>query len=425
MQKGMAQMSIQNLREQRNAKAKAMADLTDEKRKWNAAADKPVWDTLMSEWTELDEQIKRIEQVNALTGERLAVDAIADRADRSAKDTKSPASAMFAKWLRGGDNAISAEEWAAHRERIRNTLSTTTSSQGGYTQETEVAKQVLDALKLFGGMRAVAEVFQTEMGNPMNFPTSDGTAETGEIIGQNTTATSQDPTFGSVALTTYKFSSKIVAVPFELLQDSQVDVEGFVRNRLVTRLGRITNTKFTVGAGDGSSEPNGIITAAGTGVTAANTTSQVTAIIYNSLLDLVHSVDPAYRNLGNCKFMMADSSVKAIRKIVDGQSRPIFQPGYTLSLPTTGSPGNAPDSILGYPIQVNQDVAAMAANAKSIAFGDFSFYKIRDVMDVQMFRFTDSAYTKLGQVGFLAWLRSAGNFIDVGGAVKLFVNAAS
>jgi HK97 family phage major capsid protein len=67
----------------------------------------------------------------------------------------------------------------------------------------------------------------------------------------------------------------------------------------------------------------------------------------------------------------------------------------------------------------------MAASAKSIAFGDFSYYKIRDVMDVQMFRFTDSTYTKLGQVGFLAWMRSAGNFIDVGGAVKLFVNAAT
>jgi HK97 family phage major capsid protein len=253
------------------------------------------------------------------------------------------------------------EEWAGHRERIRNTLSTTTNSQGGYTQETEVAKEVLDALKLFGGMRAVAEVFQTAMGNPMQFPTSDGTSETGEIIAQNTTATSADPTFGQIQLTTYKFSSKIVAVPFELLQDSQVDIESFVRGRLVTRLGRITNTKFTLGAGDGSGEPNGIITAAGTGVTAANATSQVTAILYNSLIDLVHSVDPAYRNLGNCRFMMADSSIKAIRKIVDTQSRPIFVPGWTFAVPTGGPAGGAPDSILGYPIQVNQDVAAMAA----------------------------------------------------------------
>jgi HK97 family phage major capsid protein len=67
----------------------------------------------------------------------------------------------------------------------------------------------------------------------------------------------------------------------------------------------------------------------------------------------------------------------------------------------------------------------MAASAKSIAFGDFSFYNIRDVMDVTMFRFEDSAYAKLGQVGFLAWMRSGGNFIDVGGSVKSFVNAAS
>jgi HK97 family phage major capsid protein len=78
-----------------------------------------------------------------------------------------------------------------------------------------------------------------------------------------------------------------------------------------------------------------------------------------------------------------------------------------------------------YPIIVNQDVATMAASAKSILYGDFSYYTIRDAMDVEMFRFTDSAYTKLGQVGFLAWMRSGGNLIDVGGAVKSFVNAAS
>lgn len=414
-------MSIQSLREQRNAKAKAMADLTDEKRKWNAAVDKPVWDTLLAEYSEIDDQIKRIEQVNALTAEQFTTDTVVAAAARAGKDKKSPASLRFARWARGGDAALTNEEWMT----IRAAMSTTTGSQGGFTQETEVAQQVLDALKLFGGMRAVAEVFQTAMGNPMSFPASDGTSETGEIIGQNTTATALDPTFSAIPLTTYKFSSKIVAMPFELLQDSQVDIESFIRTRLVTRLGRITNTKFTLGAGDGSNEPMGIISAATTGVTAANTTSQVTAILYNSLLDLVHSVDPAYRNLGNCKFMMADGSIKAIRKITDTQQRPIFVPGWTFAIPTGGPSAGAPDSILGYPIQVNQDVAAMAASAKSVAFGDFSYYKIRDVMDVQMFRFTDSAYTKLGQVGFLAWMRSAGNFIDVGGAVKLFVNAAS
>jgi len=261
-------------------------------------------------------------------------------------------------------------------------------------------------------------VIQTAKGNPMSFPTSDGTSEVGEVIAENTTATDADVSFGTKSLPVYKYSSKVVTVPFELLQDSSVDIEAFVQNRLVTRLGRITNTHFTVG--DGSSKPTGIMAAATTGVTAANSTSQVTAITYDSIIDLILSVDPAYRALGNCRFMLNDASVKVLRKIKDGQSRPIFVPGYE-----TGVPGGAPDTLCGYPITVNQDVVSMAASAKSIAFGDFSFYYIRDVMAVEMFRFTDSAFTKKGQVGFLAWMRSGGNLIDVGGAIKLFVNAAS
>lgn len=406
-------MSIQALREQRAAKAKALNDLVN-KADWAGDRDQPIYDAGMAELDAIDAQIKRINDVNARLADEALNEQIIIAAERIGRDQRSDGAAVYAKWLRGGDKALTAEDWAV----VRNTMSTTTSSEGGYTVATDVATSVLDALKAYGGMRSVATVIQTAQGNPMSFPTSDGTAETGEIIAENTTATDADVSFGTKSLPVYKYSSKVVTVPFELLQDSSVDVEAFVRNRLVTRLGRITNTHFTTGTG--SSQPNGIITAASTGVTAANSTSQVTAITYSSLVDLIHSVDPAYRALGNCKFMLNDASVKVIRKIVDGQSRPIFVPGYE-----TGVPGGAPDTLLGHDVVVNQDVATMAASAKSIAFGDFSFYYIRDVMAVEMFRFTDSAFTKKGQVGFLAWMRSGGNLIDVGGAVKLFVNAAS
>lgn len=404
--------SIQALREQRAAKAKALAELVA-KDTWDPAVDQPVYDAGLAEIDDLDAQIKRINDVN----ERFAIDALTDQvADRSARlgvDKKDEAATVYAKWLRGGDKALNVKDW----EIIRNTMSTTTNSEGGFTVQTEVAKRVLDALKAFGGMRAAGDVIQTSQGNPMSFPTSDGTSETGEIIPENTTATGQDIAFNTKSLPVYKYSSKVVAVPFELLQDSAVDIEAFVEGRLNTRLGRITNTHFTTGTG--TAQPTGVITAAPTGVTAANGTSQVTAVTYDSLVNLVHSVDPAYR-AGKCAFMMNDLTVRELRKIKDSQNRPIFVPGYESNVP-----GGAPDTLLGYPIIVNQDVAVMAASAKSIAFGDFSYYKIRDVMAVEMFRFTDSAYTKLGQVGFLAWMRSGGNLIDVGGAVKLFVNAAS
>lgn len=407
-------MSIQALREQRAAKAKTLNELVDPSRQWNPDVDQPIYDAGLAEIDAIDAQISRINALNERAASDRTNDAVFEAADRSARDNGSQASAIFAKWLRGGDKALNAADW----EIVRATMSTGTTTEGGYTVQTEVATSVLEALKAYGGMRSIAEVFSTAQGNPMNWPTSDGTAEEGEIVDENATASDADATFGVKSLPVYKYSSKVIAVPVELLQDSNVDIEAFVRARLATRLGRITNKHFTIGTG--SSQPNGVVTAAGVGVTAANSSSQVTAVTYNSLIDLQHSVDPAYREGGNCRFMFADSTLKAIRKIVDGQSRPIFVPGYE-----QGNPGGAPDRLLGDPITINQSVAAMAASAKSILYGDFSHYKIRDVMGVELQRYTDSAYAKKGQVGFLAWMRSGGNLVDVGGAVKVFVNAAS
>lgn len=409
-------MSIQALREQRGKIAAALKELVA-KPDWDAATDQATYDNGMNEIEAIDAKIKRQNDLNAKIADDARVNDVADAAARLGRDKGDKGLSLYAKWLKGGDNALNADDWAT----IRNTMSTTTGSEGGFTVQTDVATSVLDALKAYGGMREVSTVIRTDKGNPMSFPTSDGTSEVGEIIAENVTATAADPVFGTKSLPVYKYSSKIVAVPFELLQDSSVDIEAFVQARLVTRLGRITNTHFTTGTG--TAQPTGIITGAGTGITAANSTSQVTAIVYASIIDLIHSVDPAYRALGNCRFMMNDASIKVIRKIVDGSSRPIFVPGYDN---TAGALANsAPDTLCGYPITINQDVAVMAAGAKSIAFGDFSYYYIRDAMEISMFRFTDSAYTKLGQVGFLAWMRSGGNFIDVGGAVKLFVNATT
>lgn len=409
-------MSIQALREQRAAKAQELHTLVN-KKDWNATADQPVYDAGMLELDDLDAQIKRIGDLNARIAEDALTGQVIDTAERVGRDQKSEGSKLFAKFLRVGPEGMTAEE----RTAIKNTMSTTTPSQGGYTVPTEVANQVLDALKQFGGMRAVATVIRTEGGNDINYPTSDGTSETGELLAQNTTAAALDLAFGVVTLSVYKYSSKSVAVPIELLQDSNVDIEAFVRNRLVTRLGRITNTHFTTGTGSG--QPNGVVTAAGSGK--VGTTGQTGTVIYADLIDMQHAVDPAYRALGNCTWMMNDASVKVIRKIVDGNSRPIFVPGYEFAIPTGGKPAGVPDTLMGDPIQVNQDVATMAANAKSILYGDFSFYTIRDAMDVVMLRLTDSAFSLKGQVGFCALLRSGGQFVDVGGSVKYYANSAT
>lgn len=403
--------SIQALRERIAARAQEVRDLVEKHNDSWSAQFQEKYDAGMAEIEDLKAQVKRIEA--ALEADKDAAGAAAAAGAMAAKAEPKKASRveeLYNKFLRQGDKAITAEEW----REIRATMSTTTGSEGGYTVQTEVAQRVVDALKAFGGMRAAADVIRTEMGNDMSFPTSDGTAEVGELIAQNTTATAADPTFGTVSLVAYKFSSKIVAIPFELLQDSQIDVAAFVEGRLTQRIGRITNQMFTTGTG--TAQPRGVVTGATLGKT--GTTGQTTTVIFDDLVDLVHSVDPAYRAAPRVRWMMNDASLKVIRKLKDSQNRPVFLPGYD------GLGGAMGDSLLGYPVTVNQDVATMAANAKSILFGDFGQYLIRDVMAPTLFRFEDSAYAKLGQVGFLMWHRAGGQLLDTA-AVKYYANSAT
>lgn len=402
--------SIQALREQRAAKATAANELVNGAG-YNPAKDNATFDGLMDDISALDGQIKRLEQANALVVENNMRENVIDAADRVSRDQGSTASAVFAKWLRNGERGLSADEAVV----FYNTMSTTTGSEGGFTVPTETASTLIEALKAYGGMRAVANVLVTATGAALSFPTADATSEEGEIVAENAPATALDPTFGTISLPVYKYSSKSVAVPIELLQDSVIDIEAYVNALLVTRLGRITNKHFTIGTG--TSQPRGVVVGATQGVIAANATSQVTAVTYDSLVDLQHSLDPAYR--ANAAFMMSDAAVRVIRKIKDGSQRPIFVPGYD-----QGNPGGSPDRLLGAPIVVNQDMAAMAANAKSVLFGDFGRYTIRDAMGVTLRRFDDSAFALKGQVGFCAWLRSGGNLLDAN-AVKFFQNAGS
>lgn len=366
------------------------------------------FDHYTTEIEALKAQIKAAETMRNLEADDFFNDA-SNHAAKKDDGMTIDAMAAVALYMRFGNN-VSAEQAAA----IRNAMSTTTPAEGGYTVPSEVASMVIARLKAYGGMRDVAEIITTETGNPLNFPTNDGTAEVGEIVGENAAAALGETTFGTAALNTFKYSSKKIALPIELIQDSAIDVIAFVVNRLAERIARIQNTHFTVGAG--TTLPDGVIPRSGTGKT--GTTGQTLTVIYDDLVDLKHSVNRAYRK--NAKFMLNDLSVAVVSKLKDTTGRPIWVPG-----DSEGITGGTPDTLLGFPVVTNDDVAVMAANAKSIAFGDFSKYIIRDVANsASIRRFDDSPFALLGQVGFCGWQRSGGNLVDTN-AVKLYVNSAT
>lgn len=403
-------MSIQAMRERRNGMAiEARKLLDDTKDKQWTAENQAQYDSLTGQIADTDARIERDQKLLDLAAEERHQHREPSNGKRQTEDLLADVG-IFDTWMRRGDRGFNAEQ----AQKFFNTMSTTTGSEGGYTVPSEVSSRLVAALKAFGGMRSVAELLVTAGGNPLSFPTSDGTSEVGEILAENAPATSLDASFGTIGLNVFKYSSKIITVPIELLQDSTIDIEAFVRGRIIERVGRITNQHFTTGTGTG--QPRGIVTGSAAGKVGA--TGKTTSFDFDDLVDLLESVDEAYQ-AGNCRFMVSQSVRKVLRKLKDTAGRPIWTPGYE-----AGITAGAPDLLLGKSIVINNDMAAPAANAKSIIYGDLSKYIIRDAMSINLMRFDDSAFASKGQVGFLAFMRSGGNLIDAG-AVKHYQHSAT
>lgn len=276
-------------------------------------------------------------------------------------------------------------------------LSAINSVLGGYTVPMGMLQPLESALLAFGGMRQAAEVIRTDTGAVLPFPTSNDTSNTGELLGENTAVAEQDVAFSAVNLQAYKYSSKLIQVPVELLQDSAVNLPAFLGERMGERISRIQNTHFTTG--DGASKPSGVVTAA----TLGKTTASASAITMDEVLDLVASVDPAYRP--GAVFMARDATIIALRKLKDGQGQYLWSKGDVTS--------GEPDRLWGYPVILNQDVAAITNSAKVLLFGQMSRYKIRDVQTIRVRRLVER-YADTDQEGFIAFMRSDGAMIDAG-----------
>lgn len=274
---------------------------------------------------------------------------------------------------------------------------------GHYTVPDEMMRPLEIAMLQFGGMRQVATIIRTATGAELPNPNLNDTSNTGALLGEGLEHTEQDVDFTQLLLHAYKYTSKRVAVSVEYLQDNAINFVGRIGSILGERIGRITNTHFTTG--DGSGKPNGLITAA---TSASVTTATATTITYDNIIDLKHSVDPAYRAQGS-RFTFNDTTLKLLKKI----KIPQFS-GDTAGMPLwrAGMASGEPDTIDGDPYTINQQVAS-GANAKAIAYGLLSKYLIRDVRDITLVRL-DERYAELGVVAFLAFSRHDGDLLDAG-----------
>jgi HK97 family phage major capsid protein len=293
-------------------------------------------------------------------------------------------------------------------------------SSGGFFVPVGFVDRVENAMKYVGPMldggTGLPTIMPTETGQPLPYPAADDTSNVGEQVGEGQQVTTQDVSLQQVVFGAYKYSTKLVKVSIELLQDSAFDLEGFLINEFAQRLARILNQKFTTGSG--TNEPLGLMTAIVNGgnlVSAVGSASNdgssasTNTIGTDDLTELEHAVDPIYRP--GSVYMFHDSTLKAVKKLKDKYGDPLFRESMRDGQPAT---------IGGYRYCVNQYMDTLqtqssspAVTRRTVAFGQLSKYIVRRVREMSVLRLTER-FADFGQVAFIGFARYDGNSIDIG-----------
>ncbi|MBS1079247.1 phage major capsid protein [Gluconobacter kondonii] len=374
------------------------------------------FDAMMAEADELKARIDRIETAEAaeaeLAGQIAARGENDGRGADEQRDRETQEVRVFGAWLRGGMDSLSGEDRAfaalqAQRgSEFRAAQSTQTGPAGGYLVPPLFADQILTALKAYFTALDLFDEIPTATGAPLPWPTNDDTAARAKIIGENTTIGTSDLKFGLSNVLAYLYATDAVLVPWTLMQDSFLDLDTFLTSALSTRFGRTLADDLTNGTG--TNMPQGVCTAAGVGFT-----TTAVDIGYDDIIELIHSVDPAYRQ--GATFMFNDTTLKVLRKMKDNEGRPLWSPAVAVG---------APDTFAGYAMNINQSMPSVAAGNKAMLFGSFKNYKFRNVKGMSVVRLNER-YADALQTAFFGYGRYGGGMPTPGAAIQALVTGAA
>lgn len=398
-------------------------EITDETPAERAAEVEGEFDRMMADHDKLSARADRLEKLAAAESAHNELDERAARGEDGSASGVDDGGAMdyrtaFHEYLRAQGNvgAMDADARAVLRsgyQKVEQRAQTTTNAAGGYSIPEQMLERVIVSMKAWGPMYdgdVVTEIV-TEGGNAMPMPTVDDTAVTAGAHTEGATLTDdggKDVTFGTKQLDAFAFDTEWLRISKELADDSFIAMETFVGRLLGERLARIANSQLTTGTG--SSAPNGISTAAGAGITAAATN----AITWDEIIDLEHSVDPAYRVGPRVGYMFNDTVLKAARKLKDGDGNYLWQMGNVQA--------GIPNTFNGRPYWINQDMAGFGANGRVMLFGDMSAYFVRKVGQPLIGAIQDKDFWP--GFGIAGYIRFDGELSDTA-AVKRLTMAAS
>ena len=367
------------------------------------AEEKAKFDKMEADARSIKEQIDIIERTAEMKKE------LAAKTEAREAAPKATRKGAFEKYLRNGMSALNNEERSLMTEmRGTSTQVAGTDSLGGFLVPQDFSNELDMALEFTGEVERLAKKLNTAGGALLDYPTVNDTATDANLISEAAAVTVQDVTFANKQLSAYNYASQ-VRVSMQLLQDNAFDLNAFLVEAMGERIARATNAAFTTGTG--SSQPQGIITGSVAGKTAAS----ATAITADEVLDLIYSIDPAYRNKESFGLMAHNNVISAIRALRIGSSNdfPIFIPSME---------AGQPDKLFGHNIYYNNDMeSSIATGKKTLLAADFSKFVVRSAGGVQMVRLNERYMDEL-EVGFVAYARKDAAVLD-SRAVKHLVQA--
>jgi HK97 family phage major capsid protein len=275
-------------------------------------------------------------------------------------------------------------------------------------------------MKYYSGMRQVCRILRTPTGSPMPWPIMDDTAQTAEVLSENSSTGAAVPTFSAVTLSSNLVSSKQVLVSVQLEQDAFTDIGAILTDTLSIRIGRLLNTLYT--NGDGSSGIYGLlanfssgnpsasgIVGNGNAVLAigANANSgnggdtDLTSVGTTDLVNLIDKLDYSYVR-PTSKFMFHQSTLNYLRKVTDKYGRNLFNASMA---------SDVPQKLFGFDYVVNNDMPKIGAGNISVVFGDFDKYILRDSLGITLVRFNELFMTSY-QRGYQAFGRFDGKLLQ-------------
>jgi HK97 family phage major capsid protein len=341
---------------------------------------------------------------------------IQERAATDEKGIQRMVESTFRSYVKGvKPSDLSPEEQALYKEAVKRGQVVGVDANGGFLTPDYFSSEVVKSMKYYGGVEGVASIVRTNDGNSLSYPKRDSTSLKAALVAEVGTPGSTTLTYGRMTLDAYKYSTGIFTVSNELIQDSIVNAEQEIIESSAESFGRAFNEAWTTG--NGSSKPLGVIAgfaALGSNAGIGKVGSTTTGITYAEIVDTAYSLDRAY--MMNATWMFNHNTEAAFRKIVDSTGQPLWSMGDFRN--------GSPDTILGRPYVINNDMADFGAGLTPIAFGDFKrAYKIRMVNGVGLKRLNE-LYATSDEVGFVAFMRMDADIADVK-ALKLFKGAAS